>query len=176
MRGEGVPHSPGPPRPSPRAPTPQLKIPRLQFGGDRGAVTLAPVQSPGGPSLTVAELLRLIASLFVALFAPAHLLARLGGLNARTLGSVARQLERMKARGQALAYEGDDDATIAARIDRAAWIARDPVRALKHMVRRVRGLARLRFAMVAPADFTPPRLACAPLAAPDTNAAPADTS
>lgn len=126
--------------------------------------------------LTVADLFRLIASLFAALFAPAHLLARLGGLNARALGSVARILERMKRRGHALAYEGDDDATIAARIDRAAWIARDPLAALKHMVRGRRGLARLLFAMVAPTSFTPPRLPCAPLCAAAAASAPDDTS
>lgn len=140
-----------------------------------------PGQSPlrhfaSSPLLSVAELLRLIASLLTALFAPVHLLARLGGLNARALGSFARQLQRMKARGFSLAYEGDDDATIAARIDRAAWIARDPVAALKHMVRQVRGLARARFAMVAPVDFTPPRLACAPLCDGADQSMPDDTS
>ena len=126
--------------------------------------------------MTVADLFRLIASLFAALCAPAHLLARLGGENARVLASVARQLERLKARGRALAYDGEDDAIIAARIDRAAWIARDPIAALKHMVRRQRGLLRLRFAMVAPGSFTPPQLACAPLCAGVSEAMPEDSS
>ncbi|MDX2233669.1 MAG: hypothetical protein NW200_04145 [Hyphomonadaceae bacterium] len=126
--------------------------------------------------MSAADLLRLIASLFAALFAPAHMLARVAGFDARRLRSFARLLQRLKARGRALAYAGEDDATIQKRIDRAAWIAADPVGAMKHMVRSHRGLLRLRFGMVAPADDAPPILAVAALCAGPVDAAHADTS
>lgn len=126
--------------------------------------------------MSVAELLRLIASLFAALFAPAHMLARVAGFDARRLRGFAHFLQTMKKRGMALAYEGDDDATIQKRIDCAAWIAADPVAAMKHMVRSHRGLLRLRFGMFAPGSDAPPILAVAPLCDGDVDAAQADTS
>ncbi len=126
--------------------------------------------------MTVADLIRLVASLFAALFAPAHMRARVAGFDARRLKGFAAFLQRMKQRGHSLAYAGEDDATIARRIDRAAWIAADPVAAMKHIVRGHRGLLRLRFCMVAPADFAPPHITIAPLLSGDVEAAHADTS
>lgn len=126
--------------------------------------------------MTAADLFRLIATLFAALFAPARMLVRVAGFDRARLKGLARFLERMKARGHALAYAGEDDATIAKRIDRAAWIAADPVAALKHMVRTHRGLVRARFGMVAPPSDMPPALFCMPLRDGDVAPLSADTS
>ncbi len=126
--------------------------------------------------MTVADLIRLIASLFAALFAPAHMLARVTGFDAGRLKGFAAYLQRMKQRGHYLAYAGEDDATIGRRIDRAAWIAADPIAAMKHIVRGHRGLIRLRFGMVAPASFFPPAVPCAALCDEDAEVAHADTS
>ncbi len=130
--------------------------------------------------MTAADLFRLIATLFAALFAPARMLARMlarvVGFDRARLKGLAHFLETLKARGHALAYEGEDDATIARRIDRAAWIAADPVAALKHLVRTHRGLFRERFAMVAPPSDAPPVLVCMPLRDGDVAPVGADTS
>ena len=63
-----------------------------------------------------------------------------------------------------IAQEGEDEATVEARIARLAWICADPHKAGLHMARLARGLDRLRKGEDAPFSFAPPVLACATLA------------
>lgn len=113
--------------------------------------------------MSAAHLFQLIASLFAALFAPARLLARVAGMDARRMRGLAQYLRLMQTSGRALAYPGEDDATVAKRIAFATWISDDPLAALKYLVRRLRGVARARSGNVAPPDGAPPILFCRPL-------------
>jgi hypothetical protein len=75
-----------------------------------------------------------------------------------------RAVERMIQRGRAVMYEGEDEATVTKRLERMAWIARDPMKAARHMSRLYRRHLPLRqFGMACPPDFAPPWLAIAAL-------------
>lgn len=106
--------------------------------------------------MPISECLRLIAALLVALCAPACMRARMAGLGVIQLHSVLRILLRWKARGRRLRQPGEDLETVRRRIDRIVWIARNPMRALRHMARCLRGLLRARNLMVVPGAWTPP--------------------
>lgn len=97
-----------------------------------------------------------LTALFGATSAPVRVLLALG---VRARVRFAGVAERWCARGHALAYEGEDAKTVARRLERLAWIARDPLKALRHMTRLTRGLLRARLGgAVAPPDFAPPML------------------
>jgi hypothetical protein len=114
----------------------------------------------------VAALLQAIAILLVALLAPRRMLARVRRLDRVGLILLARDLERMHQRGEPLRYPGESLATVAARLDLLVWISDDPIKALRHLGRRVRGPRRfIHHARVMPPTLTPPRLACAALGA-----------
>ena len=66
----------------------------------------------------------------------------------------------VRKRGWRLRYDGETDATVAARLDTLNWIARDPDKAARHLSRRLRGVKRWRVgAQSAPVSWAPPRLA-----------------
>ncbi len=117
--------------------------------------------------MTLTVLWRLIRTLLAALGAPACMIARAWRRDERAMRGFVFQLERLKARGRWLRYEGEDDSTVAWRIDRLNWIARDPHKAARHISRHGAGIGRhLYGAMYAPASWTPPLVAQAPLAFP----------
>ena len=106
--------------------------------------------------LVLTLLLRWLAALFGARSRPVKIVE---GLEGRARDAFARILERYGARGRALMYEGEDEEAVARRLERAAWIARDPVKAFRHLIRSVRGLMRARLGgIVAPPDFAPPAI------------------
>ncbi|MDX2234378.1 MAG: hypothetical protein NW200_07755 [Hyphomonadaceae bacterium] len=75
-----------------------------------------------------------------------------------------RAVERMIQRGRAVLYDGEDEATVTKRLDRMAWIARDPLKAVRHLSRlHRRVLPSPQFSQACPPDFAPPWLAIAPL-------------
>ena len=93
------------------------------------------------------------------------MIARVWRRDGRALRNFAHLLEMARRRGLWLRYRDEDDATVARRIDRLNWIAREPNKAARHLSRRMRGLDRQRAAaQSAPASWTPPLLACAALA------------
>jgi hypothetical protein len=123
-----------------------------------------------------AQILRLIAVLFVALAAPKGAMARVRRLDLVTLWNLLDNLEWMQRRGRRFRYPGESFARAAARLDLVLWIAVAPSKALRHLTRRFRGLARARHLRVMPPSFAPPRLAPSPLAAAcGLRAAAADT-
>ncbi len=106
----------------------------------------------------------LIALLTVLFGASSACVRRVAAMRGRVRSGFARVARRWVARGYALAYEGEDDATVEKRIARMAWIARDPVKAMRHLVRQARGLLRARLGgHAAPPSFALPVLACATL-------------
>jgi hypothetical protein len=109
------------------------------------------------------RLIDCLLALLVALFgASARCVARVTAMRGRTRAGFARMLDRRLRRGGAIAYAGEDDATVEKRIARMEWIARDPHKALRHLARRADGLLRARLGGGhAPPSFTPPTLACA---------------
>lgn len=125
----------------------------------------------------VADLLRLIAMLFVALMAPKRLAMRHARrLDVRGLRNLARNLEWLRKGGYKLRYPGEGLDAIGARIARWVWISDDPLAALRHMARRMRGRARARYAMVAPPVWGAVLLWLTPLAVHDGDVAFADSS
>ncbi|MDX2235623.1 MAG: hypothetical protein NW200_14085 [Hyphomonadaceae bacterium] len=113
------------------------------------------------------DIIAWLIALLTALFgASSACVRRVAAMRGRTRGGFARMARRWLSRGRALAYAGEDDATVEKRIARMEWIARDPVRAMRHLARRADGLLRARLGGVfAPPAFAPPALACAPLVA-----------
>lgn len=109
-----------------------------------------PVATEGARSLTFATLTRFIAILLVALCAPAGMMRRVRGFDLPQMWRFAYGLSLTWKRGGRLRYPGEDLATVAARIDMHAWMAFDPVAALKHLARRARGHRRMRCTAVAP--------------------------
>jgi hypothetical protein len=121
---------------------------------------------------SAAALLHMIALLLVALLAPRRMLARVRGLDRVGLWLLAKDLDAMHARGERLRAPGESLATVAARLDLLVWISADPVKAWRHLARRVRGWRRGRsLGRVAPPSFAPARTRCAQL--PSVFAAPA---
>ncbi len=119
--------------------------------------TLAPT-----PSNIIAWLVAALTALFGASATCVRLVVSMRG---RTRIAFARYAQRWAQRGHAIAYLGEDDATVARRIARMQWMAADPWKALRHLARRADGLLRARLcAMSAPLSFAPPVLACAGLA------------
>ena len=125
---------------------------------------------------TVAELMRALPILFVAMLAPRRMLARVRSLDRVGLWLLARGLARAHARGEKLRYPGESFATVAARIDLEVWLSHDPHRALRHLARQARGHRRARLGRAAPPTFAPARLWFAPVVAPDAAVAFADSS
>lgn len=117
------------------------------------------------PNLVPADFLDRLIAVLVALFgASARVVGRIAGLRGRVRDGFVRLAAARARRGYAIAYLGEDAATVDARVARMEWIARDPVKAMKHLARQVRGLARVRLcAEFAPVSFAPPTLACAVL-------------
>ena len=110
--------------------------------------------------MTLNALWRLIRSLLAQLGAPVCVIARVWRRDMVEMGGFALLLETVRQRGWRLRYDGEDDATVAARLDTLAWIARDPDKAARHLARRLRGLKRWRVgAQSAPVSWAPPRLA-----------------
>ncbi len=133
--------------------------------------------------MTLNAIWRLIRTLLVALGAPACMVARLWRRDARMMRAIARMLGSMRTRGLWLRYDGEDEAMAARRLDRLAWIARDPKKATRHMARALMrrgggGFRRwLMGAQYAPVAWTPPSLAIAALTlAADVCADAPDTS
>ncbi|MDX2233078.1 MAG: hypothetical protein NW200_01150 [Hyphomonadaceae bacterium] len=119
------------------------------------------------PFTIIASLIALLTALFGASSACVR---RVAAMRGRTLGGFSRMARRWIARGHAIAYDGEDDATVEKRIARMEWIARNPVKAMRHLARRADGLLRARLGGVfAPPSFAPPILPCPALA----SAAPA---
>ena len=85
--------------------------------------------------MTLNALWRLIRMLFVALGAPATVVARVWRRDERRMRSIVRLLQWFRTRGYWLRHDGEDDATVAKRIARLDWIARDPKKAARHMAR-----------------------------------------
>ncbi len=108
----------------------------------------------------------LVAALTVLFGASASCVRCLAAMRGRARRGFARLAQRWTQRGYAMAYDGEDDATVARRIARMEWMAADPWKALRHLARRARGLLRVRLcAMSAPLSFAPPVIACAPCSA-----------
>ena len=125
---------------------------------------------------TVAELMRALLILFVALLAPRRMLARVRSLDRVGLWLLARGLARAHARGEKLRYPGESLDIVAARIDLEVWLSHDPHRALRHLARRARGHRRLRLGRAAPPTFAPVRVWLAPLAVDTLTPAARDSS
>jgi hypothetical protein len=112
----------------------------------------------------VADLLRAIAILFVALMAPRRMaMARVRGLSIDGLVTLVECLEWLRRRGRRLRAPGDSLETVAARIDLVVWIARTPTKALRHLALQLRGWKRARFGGVAPPAFGAVQTWLAPL-------------
>ena len=110
--------------------------------------------------MTLTALWRLIRTLLAALGAPVCMIARVWRRDEGAMRRYADLLGLVRQRGWLLRYDGDDDAIVAARIDKLDWIARDPVKAMRHLAQRLRGWKRWRLAaQEAPVSWTPPRLA-----------------
>jgi hypothetical protein len=125
----------------------------------------------------VADLLRAIAILFVALMAPRRMaMARVRGLSVDGLVTLMECLEWLRRRGRRLRAPGETLETVAARIDLIVWIARTPARAYRHLALQLRGWKRARFGGIAPPGFGAVRLWLAPLAARAPAPAFADSS
>lgn len=125
---------------------------------------------------TAAQLLRLIAILFVAMLAPGRMIARVRGLDRFGLFKFLYALQWMQKRRMLLRRPGESLATVAARIDLIVWIAHDPLAALRTRVRRMRGWKRARNGAVAPPTWGAVRLWLAPLLIIDSDVAIADSS
>lgn len=128
--------------------------------------------------MPLAALPEAIMLLIVALGAPVILLAGVAAsMSEDQLRSLERMLARMKARNEALLYEGETIDMAQRRLDYAAWIAKDPNAALKHKLRRHGDpLQRALFAMVAPPGDVPPVLPVAALSAGDVAPVADDSS
>ncbi len=114
------------------------------------------------PIAIIAWLLAMLTALFGA---SAACVRRVAALRGHRRDAFARVARRWTERGNAIAYAGEDDATVARRIARMQWIAADPLKALRHLARRARGLLRARLCGAsAPPSFMPPVVACAALA------------
>jgi hypothetical protein len=108
---------------------------------------------------------RLLAVLVALFGASARVVGRIAGLRGRVRAGFARLVAERARRGQPLAWWGEDADRVDARAARLEWIARDPVKAMRHLSRRARGLFRVRLcAEFAPLAFAPPVLAAPPLA------------
>jgi hypothetical protein len=125
---------------------------------------------------SVADLLRMIAVLFVALGAPQRMMARARKLDRLGLFSFMYALQWMQKRGILLRRPGEDLAAVAARIDLVIWIAHDPLGALKTRVRTMRGWKRARYGAVAPSAWGAVRLWLRPIAPCEADVAFADSS
>ena len=109
--------------------------------------------------MTLTALWRLIRTLFAALGAPVCMVARVWRRDEGGIRRFADLLGMVRQRGWLLRYDGEDEAIVAARIDKLNWIARDPVKAMRHLARRLRGWKRWRLAaQEAPVSWTPPKL------------------
>ncbi len=74
----------------------------------------------------------------------------------------AQALRICRAEGWALRRDGENDATVAARVKFIAWIAEDPWAAGKYLARQLRGWEAHRHAHYVNVLFLPPRaLGCA---------------
>lgn len=125
----------------------------------------------------VADLLRLIAVLFVALMAPRRMaLTCARRLDLKGLRNLAENLEWLRKRGRQLRYPGESLDAVAARIERWVWISDDPLAALRHMARRMGKRGRARYAMVVPPAWDAVRLWLAPTPAMAAPVAYADSS
>jgi hypothetical protein len=125
----------------------------------------------------VAEILRLIAVLFVALMAPKRVaMACARRLDLKGLRNLAENLAWLRKRGYKLRYPGESLAAVAARIERWVWISENPLAALRHMARRMRGRSRARYAMVVPPAWGAVRLWLMPTPAMCADVAFADSS
>ena len=125
---------------------------------------------------TVAELLRMIAILFVAMLAPGRMIARVRKLNRVGLCLMAYGLAMDREAGCLLRYPGETLADVAARIDLYVWLAQDPYAARRHIARTARGRQRVQLAHCAPPTFAAARAWLAPPAAGDADVAFADSS
>jgi hypothetical protein len=110
----------------------------------------------------VAELLRAIAVLFVALMAPKGTMRRVRGLGVEGLCNLVDNLMWMHRRGRRFWYPGESLATAAARVELVLWISQNPAKAHRHLALQLRGWKRARHASAAPPSHTPRRLWCAP--------------
>jgi len=118
-------------------------------------------------ALTSSSIVARLLAVLVALFgASAQCVRRVAAMRGRVREGFAHFVTQQLRRGRAIAYAGEDEATVDARIARMEWIARDPVKALRHECRRMRGWLRARLcADMTPVSFAPPVVACAVLAA-----------
>ncbi len=116
---------------------------------------------------TPARIIAFLITVLVAFFgASARCVRRVRGLRGPVRGAFVRVLQGFAARGYALAYVGEDDATVEKRIARMEWIARDPVKALRHLMRLARGFMRARLGgAFAPPEGAPVAVGCGLLAA-----------
>jgi hypothetical protein len=125
----------------------------------------------------VADLLRLIAVLFVALMAPKRMaLTCARRLDLKGLRNLAENLEWLRRKGHKLRYPGESLAAVAARIERWVWISDDPLAALRHMARRMGPRGRARYGMVVPPTWGAVRVWLAPAPAMAAEVAYADSS
>ena len=109
--------------------------------------------------MTLTALWRLIRTLLAALGAPVCMIARVWRRDEGGMRRFADLLGMVRQRGWLLRYDGEDEAIVAARIDKLDWIARDPVKAMRHLARRLRGWRRWRLGgQEAPVAWTPPVL------------------
>ncbi len=113
------------------------------------------------------DIIAWLVAVLTALFgASAHCVRLLAAMRGRTRRGFTRLARRWTQRGYAIAYIGEDDATVAKRIARIQWMAADPWKALRHLARRARGLLRAWLCRAsAPLSFVPPVQACAPCSA-----------
>ena len=125
---------------------------------------------------TVAELLRMIAILFVAMLAPGRMIARVRKLNRIGLCLMAWGLAQDHKKGCLLRYPGETLADVAARIDLYVWLAQDPRAALRHMARTSRGCQREMLSKYAAPTFAAARTSLALLPLADADVAFADSS
>lgn len=108
--------------------------------------------------LVLSLLLAVLGELFGARSAPTRFLR---ALEPRVQDALARMIARRGSRP--LIYEGEDAETVRARLERMAWIARDPLKAVRHLSRLYRRVLPLRMAgQACPPGFAPP---CVPIPA-----------
>lgn len=140
-----------------------------------GGRILAPMNPPvASPFDLLARLLTVLIALFGA---SARCVRRVAGMRGRMRAAFGRLAANWVRRGHALAYAGEDDATVDRRLARMQWMAADPRKALRHLSRRADGLLRARLGgCAAPLSFAPPALACAALGDAPLAAVADDTS
>ncbi len=105
---------------------------------------------------------RLIAALLAVFSAPLCVVLAALREGAAVKVRFARALRLCAQKGWALRYDGEDDATVAARVRYIAWIAADPWAARRRMVRGLRGWEAHRYAHCMPVLGLPARaMGCA---------------